>query len=287
MPNTKEIKKQIGSIENTKKITSAMEMVAASKMRKAEARVHQARPYAEKIRQVIGHVARAHPEYRHPFMQEREVRNAGIVIVTSDRGLCGGLNTNAMRRSLELMEELDGQGIGYKAACIGRKSQPVLNRVGVDIMAERSDLGDSPEVTDLTGVAKAVMDAFLEEELDRVYLVYNKFVNTMTQEVQREQLLPISGIEEPEALHWDYIYEPEPQPVIDGLMERYVEALFYHGVVENIASEQAARMVAMKNASDNAEDLIEDLKLSYNKARQAAITAELAEITSGAAALEG
>jgi F-type H+-transporting ATPase subunit gamma len=287
MPNTKEIKKQIGSIENTKKITSAMEMVAASKMRKAEARVHQARPYAEKIRQVIGHIGRAHPEYRHPFMEEREVKNAGIVIVTSDRGLCGGLNTNAMRRSLELMEELDSQGIGYKAACIGRKSQPVLNRVGVDIMAERSDIGDAPEVTDLAGVAKAVMDSFLEGELDRVYLVYNKFVNTMTQEVQREQLLPITGVEETGELHWDYIYEPEPQPVIDGLMQRYVEALFYHGVVENIASEQAARMVAMKNASDNAEDLIEDLKLSYNKARQAAITAELAEITSGAAALEG
>ncbi|MFA9459232.1 F0F1 ATP synthase subunit gamma [Thiohalorhabdus methylotrophus] len=287
MPSSKEIKKQIGSIENTKKITSAMEMVAASKMRKAEARMHATRPYADKIRQVIGHIGKAHPEYTHPFMEEREAKNAGIIIITSDRGLCGGLNTNALRHALNLMEDLQNQGIAYRVAAIGKKSLPLLNRLGVDIMAERSDLGDAPEVTDITGTAKVVMDAYMEGELDRVYLVYNQFVNTMTQNVQTEQILPVTEVAEPDELHWDYIYEPEPQEVIDGLMARYVESLVYHGVVENIASEQAARMVAMKSASDNAEDLIEDLKLSYNKARQAAITAELAEITSGAAALEG
>ena len=287
MPSSKDIKKQIGSIENTKKITSAMEMVAASKMRKAQARMHAARPYADKMRQVIGHVGRAHPEYTHPFMEEREARNAGIIVITSDRGLCGGLNTNAMRATLNLMEELQNQGIGYRAAAIGKKSLPVLNRVGADIMAERSDIGDAPEVTDIAGTVKVVMDAYMAGELDRVYVVYNHFVNTMTQSVQTEQVLPITDVAEPSELHWDYIYEPEPQEVIDGLMERYVESLVFHGLVENIASEQAARMVAMKSASDNAEDLIEDLKLSYNKARQAAITAELAEITSGAAALEG
>lgn len=286
MPSSKDIKKQIGSIENTKKITSAMEMVAASKMRKAEARMHATRPYAEKMRQVIGHIGKAHPEYTHPFLEEREASNAGIIIITSDRGLCGGLNTNVMRRSLNLMEDLQGQGINYRVAAIGRKSLPVLNRVGVDIMAEVHDLGDAPEVTDIAGTVKVVMDAFTGGELDRVYLVYNGFVNTMTQNVEVEQILPITEITEPGELHWDYIYEPEPQEVIDGLMERYVESLVYHGLVENIASEQAARMVAMKSASDNAEELIEDLKLSYNKARQAAITAELAEITSGAAALE-
>lgn len=287
MPSSKDIKKQIGSIENTKKITSAMEMVAASKMRKAEARMHAARPYADKMRQVIGHVGRAHPEYTHPFMEEREAKNAGIIIITSDRGLCGGLNTNALRDTVKLMEDLQNQGIGYRAAAIGKKSLPVLNRIGVDIMAERSDLGDAPEVTDIAGTVKVVMDAYMAGELDRVYVVYNHFVNTMTQSVQTEQVLPITDVAEPDELHWDYIYEPEPQEVIDGLMERYVESLVFHGLVENIACEQAARMVAMKSASDNAEDLIEDLKLSYNKARQAAITAELAEITSGAAALEG
>lgn len=287
MPSSKDIKKQIGSIENTKKITSAMEMVAASKMRKAEARMHAARPYADKMRQVIGHVGRAHPEYTHPFMEEREAKNAGIIIITSDRGLCGGLNTNALRDTVKLMENLQNQGIGYRAAAIGKKSLPVLNRIGVDIMAERSDLGDAPEVTDIAGTVKVVMDAYMAGELDRVYVVYNHFVNTMTQSVQTEQVLPITDVAEPDELHWDYIYEPEPQEVIDGLMERYVESLVFHGLVENIACEQAARMVAMKSASDNAEDLIEDLKLSYNKARQAAITAELAEITSGAAALEG
>lgn len=287
MASSKEIKNQISSIENTKKITSAMEMVAASKMRKAEARMHATRPYAEKMRQVIGHIGRAHPEYTHPFMEEREVKNAGIIIVTSDRGLCGGLNTNAMRESLQLMERLKGEGIGYRVAALGKKSLPVLNRVGADIMAERSDLGDAPEVTDIAGTIKVVMDAYMAGELDRVYLVFNRFVNTMTQNAETEQLLPITDLAEPEELHWDYLYEPEPQAVIDGLMERYVESLAFHGVVENIASEQAARMVAMKNASDNAGDMIEDLKLSYNKARQAAITAELAEITSGAAALEG
>ncbi|HKJ76255.1 MAG TPA: F0F1 ATP synthase subunit gamma [Gammaproteobacteria bacterium] len=287
MPSSKEIKKQIGSIENTKKITSAMEMVAASKMRKAEARMHATRPYADKMRQVIGHIGKAHPEYTHPFMEEREAKNAGIIIITSDRGLCGGLNTNALREAVNLMSELKEQGIGYRAAAIGKKSLPLLNRLGVDILAERSDLGDAPEVTEITGTAKVVMDAYMEGELDQVYLVYNQFVNTMTQTVHAEQILPITGLSEPDELHWDYIYEPEPQEVIDGLMARYVESLVFHGLVENIASEQAARMVAMKSASDNAEDLIEDLKLSYNKARQAAITAELAEITSGAAALEG
>ncbi len=286
MPSSKDIKKQIGSIENTKKITSAMEMVAASKMRKAEARMHATRPYAEKMRQVIGHIGKAHPEYTHSFLEERQTETAGILIITSDRGLCGGLNTNAMRRALNLMEELQSQGVSYRVAAIGRKSLPLLNRIGVDIMAEVSDLGDAPEVTDIAGTVKVVMDAFMEGQLDRVYLVYNRFVNTMTQNVETEQILPITEITEPAELHWDYIYEPEPQEVIDGLMERYVESLVYHGLVENIASEQAARMVAMKSASDNAEELIEDLKLSYNKARQAAITAELAEITSGAAALE-
>ncbi len=287
MASSKEIKKQIGSIQNTKKITSAMEMVAASKMRKAEARMHATRPYARKMRQVIGHVGKAHPEYTHPFLEEREAKTAGIVLITSDRGLCGGLNTNALRGAVELMQELEGQGIRYRVASMGRKALPVLNRIGADIMAERSELGDAPEVTQIAGTVKVVMNAFIAGELDRVYLVYNEFVNTMTQTVRREEILPITDIAEPDGLHWDYIYEPEAEAVIDGLMERYMESLVFHGLVENIASEQAARMVAMKSASDNAESLIEDLQLSYNKARQAAITAEIAEITSGAAALEG
>ncbi len=287
MSSAKDIRKQIRSIENTKKITSAMQMVAASKMRKAEARVHAIRPYAAKLREVIAHVGKAHPEYVHPFLRPREPQTAGLVVITSDRGLCGGLNTHVLRRALYLMQELQREGIGYRVIAVGRKGLPFMKRLGVDLIAEKSELPDAPEVADLVGPTRVVMDTFLEGGVDRVYLLYNRFINTMTQRVEAEQILPLPDIVTQAELRWDYLYEPGPETVLDGLMERYLEWLVYHGVVENIASEQAARMVAMKNATDNAENLIEDLRLTYNKARQAAITQEIAEITAGAAALEG
>jgi len=283
----KEIRTQIKSIQNTQKITRAMEMVAASKMRKAQARMQASKPYAAKMRNVIAHLAHAHPEYKHPYLEVRDVKRVGYIIITSDRGLCGGLNTNLLKAAVVSMRENDDKGLKADVCVIGSKGASFMNRMGANIKSSVSHLGDAPGINDLIGTVKVMLDAFDNGEIDRLYLVSNEFVNTMTQTPQVEQLLPIA-VEEPEQEmkhHWDYIYEPEAKTVLDKLMMRYIESLVYQGVVENIASEQAARMVAMKSASDNAGDLISDLQLVYNKARQAAITQEISEIVSGAAAV--
>src|SRR5712692_2697350 len=282
----KEIRNQIRSIQNTQKITRAMEMVAASKMRKAQERMRMARPYAEKIRAVIGHLHYAHPEYRHPFLLERAARRAGIIVITSDRGLCGGLNTNVLKTTIGLMREWNEQKIDIDTCTIGSKGFAFLKRVGAKIASHTSHLGDVPHVHDLIGVVKVMLDGYAAGQLDRLHVVYNRFINTMSQQPVVQQLLPLPAEEQPQLKHhWDYLYEPEAREVVDDLLTRYIETLVYHGVVENIASEQSARMVAMKSASDNAGKIIGDLKLKYNKARQAAITQELSEIVGGAAAV--
>jgi len=283
----KEIRTQIKSIQNTQKITRAMEMVAASKMRKAQARMQASKPYAAKMRNVIAHLAHAHTEYKHPYLEDRDVKRVGYIVITSDRGLCGGLNTNLLKAAVTSMRENDSKGIKADVCVIGSKGASFMNRIGANIKSSVSHLGDAPGISDLIGTVKVMLDAFDNGEIDRLYLVNNEFVNTMTQTPQVEQLLPIT-VEEPEQEmkhHWDYIYEPEAKDVLEKLMMRYIESLVYQGIVENIASEQAARMVAMKSASDNAGDLIDDLQLVYNKARQAAITQEISEIVAGAAAV--
>jgi len=283
----KEIRTQIKSIQNTQKITRAMEMVAASKMRKAQARMQATKPYAAKMRNVIAHLAHAHPEYRHPYLDARDVKRVGYIVITSDRGLCGGLNTNLLKAAVVSMRENDDQGYKADICVIGSKGASFMNRIGANVKSSVDHLGDAPGISDLIGSVKVMLDAYDRGEIDRLYLVSNEFVNTMIQSPQVEQLLPIA-VEEPEkemTHHWDYIYEPEAKLVLDKLMMRYIESLVYQGVVENIASEQAARMVAMKSASDNAGDIISDLQLVYNKARQAAITQEISEIVAGAAAV--
>jgi len=283
----KEIRTQIKSIQNTQKITRAMEMVAASKMRKAQARMQATKPYAAKMRNVIAHLAHAHPEYRHPYLDARDVKRVGYIVITSDRGLCGGLNTNLLKAAVVSMRENDDQGYKADICVIGSKGASFMNRIGANIRSSVDHLGDAPGISDLIGSVKIMLDAYDNGEIDRLYLVSNEFVNTMVQSPQVEQLLPIA-VEEPEkemTHHWDYIYEPEAKLVLDKLMMRYIESLVYQGVVENIASEQAARMVAMKSASDNAGDIISDLQLVYNKARQAAITQEISEIVAGASAV--
>lgn len=282
----KEIRTQIRSVRNTQKITRAMEMVAASKMRKAQDRMRMARPYAEKIRGVIGHLHYAHPEYRHPFLEVREVKRAGLIIVTSDRGLCGGLNTNALKTTIRTLREWRDQKVEIDLCTIGSKGFSFMKRVGGNIVSHTSHLGDAPRIEELIGVVKVMLDAYTAGTLDRLFLVFNKFVNTMSQQPVVEQLLPLEGNEGVTLEHyWDYIYEPDAKDVLDDLLKRYIETQVYHGVVENIACEQSARMVAMKSASDNAGKLIDELKLRYNKARQAAITQELSEIVGGAAAV--
>lgn len=282
----REIRKKIRSIRNTQKITRAMEMVAASKMRRAQQRMAAARPYAGKIRNVIGHLSHAHPEYRHPFVIEREAKNVGLVIITTDRGLCGGLNTNALRLALGELKRWRGENLGIVACTIGQKGLGFFRRIGVKIVSQVTHLGDVPRLEDLIGAVKVMLDAYASAEIDRLHIVYSRFVNTMTQRPLMEQLLPLPPSEEEQLKHyWDYIYEPEAVEVLDDLLRRYIEALVYHAVVENLACEQSARMVAMKSASDNAGKLIEDFTLRYNKARQAAITQEIAEIVGGAAAL--
>lgn len=284
----KEIRKQIKSIQNTQKITRAMEMVAASKMRRAQERMQAARPYAFKIRNVITHLHYAHPEYKHPFVIEREARRVGFIVITSDRGLCGGLNTNLLRTMLATMKEWSQKKTTIDICTIGGKGFGFMKRLGSNIVSHTSHLGDSPRLEDLIGTIKVMLDAYTKGELDRLYLVYNHFVNTMSQKPEVEQLLPLPPSElEGEKLthHWDYIYEPDAKDVLNDLLTRYIESLVYHGVIENLASEQSARMVAMKSASDNAGGLIDELKLRYNKARQAAITQEIAEIVGGAAAV--
>lgn len=283
----KEIRNQIKSVKNTQKITRAMEMVAASKMRKAQDRMQAARPYADKMRNVISHVAHAHTEYKHPYLVDREVKNGvGFIVVSSDRGLCGGLNANMLRSVVRDMKQWHDQGVNVQLCTIGTKAQGFFSRLGGDIVAQVSHLGDKPEITDIIGVVKVLLDSFNENKIDRIYLVFNEFVNTMTQAPTVEQIVPIKPSDDERLTHhWDYIYEPEAKDVMEALLSRYIESLVYQGVVENLACEQAARMVAMKAASDNAGNLIGELQLVYNKARQAAITQEISEIVGGAAAV--
>ncbi|MCK5716797.1 MAG: F0F1 ATP synthase subunit gamma, partial [Thiomargarita sp.] len=283
----KEIRTKIASIKSTQKITRAMEMVAASKMRRAQDRMRKSRPYAEKMHQVIGHLAHAHPEYKHQYMQTREVKRIGVIIVSSDRGLCGGLNTNLFKMSISAMQSWLDNSIEIDMCTIGNKATGFFKRFSGNIVATPKNLGDSPSLEDLIGSVKVMLDAYEDGKIDQLFIIYNHFVNTMTQGITKRQLLPITADEEDKNLthHWDYIYEPEAQEVLDGLLKRYIESLVYQSVVENIACEQAARMVAMKSASDNAGDIIDELQLAYNKARQAAITQELSEIVAGAAAV--
>ncbi len=288
----KEIRGKIKSVENTKKITKAMEMVAASKMRKAQERMRSARPYSDKIRNVSAHLAQANPEYTHPFMvRHDEARSAGFIVVTTDKGLCGGLNTNVLRMVLAKIKQNEVEGLGAEAVAIGNKGFGFLNRIGARVTAHVVGLGDTPHLDKLIGPVKVLLDAYQRGELQTVYLCYTRFINTMKQEPVVEQLLPLSDErlaqteQEKHAYGWDYLYEPDAQSVIDDLLLRYLEALVYQAVAENMASEQSARMVAMKAATDNAGNVISELKLIYNKTRQAAITKELSEIVAGAAAV--
>ncbi len=290
----KEIRGKIKSFENTKKITKAMEMVAASKMRKAQERMRAARPYADKIRNITANLSQANPEYRSPFMRVvQDVKKVGFIVVTTDKGLCGGLNTNILRALTNKMREVQDGGGQVKAVAIGNKGFSFLNRLGVPVVSHATQLGDAPQLEKLIGPVKVMLDAFVAGELDAVYVCYTNFINTMRQEPIVEQLLPLSAerleqsAAEKSQYGWDYIYEPDPATVIDELMTRYIEALVYQAVAENMASEQSARMVAMKAATDNAGNLIAEMKLIYNKTRQAAITKELSEIVSGAAAISG
>ena len=288
----KEIRGKIKSVENTRKITKAMEMVAASKMRKAQDRMRRARPYADKVRNIAAHLAEANPEFTHPFLVAHdEARAVGFIVVTTDKGLCGGLNTNVLRAVTARIRELSGQGIEAQAVAIGNKGLGFLGRIGAKVLANAVHLGDAPHLEKLIGPVKVLLDAYAEGKLRTVYLCYTRFINTMKQEPLVEQLLPLSAErlaqteEEKRAYHWDYLYEPDAQDVIEFLMVRYIEALVYQAVSENMASEQSARMVAMKAATDNAGSVIDELKLVYNKTRQAAITKELSEIVAGAAAV--
>lgn len=312
MAGSKEIRTKIKSVENTRKITKAMEMVASSKMRKAQDRMRASRPYAEKIRNVAAHLSFAQVEYRHPFLIKRDVvKNVGLIVVSSDKGLCGGLNTNMLRLSLSQMKTWESEGKAVSVSAMGNKGYAFMNRVGANLKSHITGLGDVPHLETLIGTIKVMLDAYESGEIDQLYICYTRFINTMKQEPVMQQLLPLTseqlGVAQPaherveelttsnvikSALqvgiakgHWDYIYEPEARPVIDQLMVRYIESLIYNAVSENMASEQSSRMVAMKAASDNAKDVIADLKLIYNKARQAAITKEISEIVGGAAAV--
>ena len=287
MAGSKEIRTKIKSVQNTRKITKAMEMVAASKMRKAQERMRAARPYGEKIRNVASHISHANPEYRHPFLISRDtVKKVGIIIVTADKGLCGGLNTNVLRLALGKIKEWDSEGEQFEVCCIGNRGLGFMQRLGANVVSHVIGLGDKPHMEKLIGAVKLMLDGYIEDRFDRLLIFYTRFVNTMKQEAVMEQLLPLSG----EKLgvpggSWDYIYEPEAKAVLDQALSRYIEALIYQAVSENMASEQSARMVAMKSASDNAGDVIDELTLIYNKTRQAAITKELSEIVGGAAAI--
>jgi F-type H+-transporting ATPase subunit gamma len=292
MPSTKEIRLKIKSVQNTRKITKAMEMVAASKMRKAQDRMRNTRPYGDKIRNIVAHLAQANPEYRHPFVvRHGELRNVGLLMVTTDKGLCGGLNTNIQRAVLQRVKQWEADGVKFQASAVGNKGYGFLQRLNAPIVAHVVQLGDKPHLEKLIGPVKVLLDGYAEGRLDAVFIAYSRFVNTMKQEPVIEQLLPLSAerfeqtAEEKRAYSWDYLYEPDAQRVIDELMTRYVEALVYQSVAENMASEQSARMVAMKAASDNAKKLIEELQLVYNKTRQAGITKEISEIVGGAAAV--
>ncbi len=284
----KEIRTKIKSIQNTQKITKAMEMVAASKLRKTQERMEAARPYADKIRNVISHLAYAHPEYRHPFLFDRPVKRVGYIVVSSDRGLCGGLNTNMFRILVQHMREHRDQGHEIDVCAIGNKGLGFFRRLGGNLLAQATHLGDTPGLDDVIGPIRVMIEAFQQGQVDCLYVVYNELVNTMTQRPTVQQLLPAKAEADedmPDKAHWDYIYEPEAPVILERLLERYIEARVYRGVVENIACEMAARMIAMKSASDNAGNIIDELQLVYNKARQAAITQEISEIVGGAAAV--
>jgi F-type H+-transporting ATPase subunit gamma len=287
MPGTKEIRVKIRSVQNTRKITKAMEMVAASKMRRAQDRMRMTRPYGEKIRSVAAHISHANPEYRHPFLVERDtVKRVGIIVITTDKGLCGALNTNVLRMLLGQYKQWQSEGEEIDVCCIGGKGLSFMQRLGANIISQVAALGDRPRLEQLIGAVKVMLDGYMEDRFDRVVLFYTRFINTMKQEPVMEQLLPLSGerVGTPEGT-WDYIYEPEAKSVLDQVMTRYIEAIIYQAVAENMASEQSARMVAMKAASDNAATLIDELTLVYNKSRQAGITKELSEIVGGAAAV--
>lgn len=286
MAATKEIRTKIQSVKSTQKITRAMEMVAASKMRKAQERMYASRPYAQKIRNVMGHLARSHPEYRHPYLNARPFKKVGFMIVTSDRGLCGGLNVNLLKTAVHAMHDWHQQHVAIDLCLIGSKAENFFKRHGGHVVAKASHLGDSPSVNDLIGTVKVMLDAYDNQQLDGLFIVYNEFVSSMVQKPQVVQLLPIiPATDEQLGQHWDYIYEPDAKILLDLLLKRYIESQVYQGVVENLACQHAAQMLAMKNATDNAAELIKDLQLIYNKARQSAITQELAEIVAGADAV--
>lgn len=287
MAGGKEITGKIKSIENTKKVTSALEMVSASKIRKSQALMKATRPYSQMMRRIIGHLGKANPEYRHPFtITHDEVKKVGYIIVSTDRGLCGGLNSNLFKLVLKNMGEWKGKGAEISVVTLGKKASSFFRNVKVEIAAHASNLGEKPQINDLIGVMTTMLTAYRKMEVDRVYIVYNDFINTMAQKPTVEQLLPLPATEDEQVSDvWDYIYEPDAESLLDSVLTRYIEALVYQAVLENLASEHAARMIAMKSATDNATDLIADLKLVYNKARQAAITQEISEIVSGAAAV--
>jgi len=287
MAGSKEIRTKIKSVQSTRKITKAMEMVAASKMRKAQERMRAARPYGEKIRNVAAHISHANPEYRHPFLIERDtVKKIGVILITTDKGLCGGMNTNVQRLALSKLKEWEAAGESFEVCCIGNKGLGFMQRLGANVVSQVTQMGDRPHMEKLVGAIKVMLDGYTQDRFDRVMLFYTKFINTMKQEPVMEQLLPLSGdkLGVPEGA-WDYIYEPEAKAVLDQVLTRYIEAIINQALSENMASEQSARMVAMKAASDNASNVIDELTLIYNKARQAAITKELSEIVGGAAAV--
>jgi F-type H+-transporting ATPase subunit gamma len=286
MPGTKEIRTKIASVKSTQKITKAMEMVAASKMRRAQDRMRQARPYAQKMRAMIGHLKEVNPDYKHPFLLEREPKSVGIIIVSTDRGLAGGLNINVFKNALQLIREWQGRGAAVNLCILGSKGLGFFRRLSLPILGGTTGLGDRPHIKDLIGAVKIMLDAYREGKIDRLFLVGSHFVNTMTQRPTAQLLLPVESTDDPDLQErWDYIYEPDAAAILDGLLTRYVESQVYQGSVEMVACEMAARMVAMKSASDNAGDVIGELQLIYNKARQAAITKELADIVGGAAAV--
>lgn len=289
MSSAKEIRNKIKSIQNTKKITKAMEMVAASKMKKVQESMNKSRPYSEKIKAVIKNVGEGVLEYKHPYIVSREEKNIGIIIISTDKGLCGGLNVNLFRYFIKNILDLNEKKIGIKTVLVGRKAEIFARRVGLNVYGNITNLGDKPQVSDLFGIIKIIIDLYMSKEIDSVYLLYNKFINTMSQKPTYEKLIPIKNVflnsDDSKNKIWDYLYEPEPEKLLELLMRRYIESLVYQAVVENIACEQAARMVAMKSATDNAGEIIDTFKLMYNKARQASITQELSEIVAGAEAV--
>ena len=286
MANLKEIRTKIGSVKNTAKITKAMEMVAAAKMRRTQTRMEETRPYADKIRTVIGHLYQANPEYRHPFLVEREIKRVGYIVITTDRGLCGGLNVNTFRKLLRELKEWRDKGVEVDLCLIGAKGVQFFRSLNVNVVGAATHLGEDPKVADLVGSIKIMLDSYTEGTIDRLYLMHSKFVNTMSQEATSDTLIPVAAIDADDLpQHWDYIYEPDAVDLLDSVLARYIESQVYRGTVENVACEMAAKMVAMKSATDNAGKLIDELQLDYNKARQAAITQEISEIVGGAAAV--